>query len=79
MLKKGAGMRRASSEEGINERAFCASVALLNLLPILLNNSAGAKRGRIVDQRMYLHVSGAVGEGGREMEENLRITVSLAW
>lgn len=75
MLKKGAGMRRASSEEGTNERAFCASA----VLPILLNNnSTEAKRGRIVDQRLYLHVSGTAHEGGREMEESLRITVSLA-
>lgn len=47
------------------------------MLSILPNNSTGAKRGRIVDQRMYLHVSGTVCEGGREMEESLRITVTV--
>lgn len=71
MLKKGTGMRRASSEKGINERTFCASVVLLTCFPFFsTTSSTGAKRGRIVDQRLYLHMSRTAHEGGREMEES---------
>lgn len=71
--KNGHRHERASSEEGINEMAFCAPVVLFTCFPFFPTTLLGQKRGRIVDQRICLHVSGTVCEGGREMEESLRI------